>query len=138
MYPHHVKTYGHPSTFGYKDFIPMWKAEKFDAGKLASFFKSIGAKYVVSMAVHHDNFDNWDSKYHRWNSVKMGPKKDIIGEWEKACRITSYNVCYTKLLRLVFGHIMANVIILARLFGLKARTPLTEFHWWQNATKAIM
>ena len=86
VYPHHVKTYGHPSTFGYKDFIPMWKAEKFDAGELARFFKSIGAKYVVSMAVHHDNFDNWDSKYHRWNSVKMGPQKDIIGEWEKACR----------------------------------------------------
>lgn len=85
VYPHHVETYGHPTEFGYKDFIPMWKAEKFDAGKLAAFFKSIGARYVVPMAVHHDNFDNWDSKYHRWNSVKMGPKIDIIGEWKKAC-----------------------------------------------------
>ncbi len=85
VYPHHVETYGHPSKFGYKDFIPMWKAEKFDADKLAKFFKKCGARYVVPMAVHHDNFDNWDSKYHKWNSVKMGPKRDIIGEWKKAC-----------------------------------------------------
>ncbi len=86
VYRHHVETYGHPSVFGYKDFIPMWKAEKFDADQLAVFFKSIGAKYVVPMAVHHDNFDNWDSKHHRWNAVDMGPKRDLIGEWEKACR----------------------------------------------------
>ena len=86
VYDHHVKNYGHPSKFGYKDFIPMWKAEKFDADKLAKFFKKIGAKYVVPMAVHHDNFDNWDSKYHKWNSVNMGPKRDIIGEWKKACQ----------------------------------------------------
>jgi alpha-L-fucosidase len=66
---HHVKTYGHPTKFGYKDFIPMWKAEKFDADELAQFFKSIGARYVVPMAVHHDNFDNWNSKHHRWKWV---------------------------------------------------------------------
>ncbi len=86
VYRHHVETYGHPTEFGYKDFIPMWKAEKFDADKMAVFFKSIGAKYVVPMAVHHDNFDNWNSKHHRWNSVNMGPKKDLIGEWKKACQ----------------------------------------------------
>ena len=86
VYPHHVETYGHPTEFGYKDFIPMWKAEKFDAGKLAALFKKNGARYVVPMAVHHDNFDNWDSKYHKWNSVDMGPGIDIIGEWKKACK----------------------------------------------------
>ncbi|MCG8684015.1 MAG: alpha-L-fucosidase, partial [Desulfobacterales bacterium] len=86
VYDHHVKNYGHPTKFGYKDFIPMWKAEKFDANKLARLFKKIGARYVVPMAVHHDNFDNWDSKHHKWNSVNMGPKRDIIGEWKKACQ----------------------------------------------------
>lgn len=86
VYDHHVKTYGHPSKFGYKDFIPLWKAEKFNADKLAKLFQKAGAKYVVPMAVHHDNFDNWDSKYHKWNSVNMGPKIDIIGHWKKACQ----------------------------------------------------
>ena len=83
-YKHHVETYGHPSEFGYKDFIPMWKAEKFDPDKLVGLFKEAGAKYFTPCAVHHDNFDLWDSKYHEWNSVKMGPKKDLIGMWREA------------------------------------------------------
>ncbi|TNJ41502.1 alpha-L-fucosidase [Tamlana fucoidanivorans] len=86
VYQHHLNTYGHPTEFGYKDFIPLWRAEKFDAEELAAFFKKIGAKYIVPMAVHHDNFDNWNSKHHRWNAVNMGPKRDIIGEWQKACK----------------------------------------------------
>ena len=86
VYRHHCETYGHPTKFGYKDFLPLWKAEKFDAGELAGFFKSIGAKYVVPVAVHCDNFDNWNSVHHRWNSVNMGPGIDFVGEWKKACR----------------------------------------------------
>lgn len=84
VYDHHVKTYGHPSQFGYKDFIPMWKAEHFDPDELVGFFKSIGARYIVPVAVHHDNFDNWNSKHHRWNAVKMGPRRDLVGDWKKA------------------------------------------------------
>jgi alpha-L-fucosidase len=83
-YAHHVKTYGHPSEFGYKDFIPMWKAEKFDPDRLVKLFKRSGAKYFTPVAVHHDNFDLWNSKYHKWNAVNMGPKKDLIGMWKKA------------------------------------------------------
>ena len=83
-YKHHVETYGHPSKFGYKDFIPMWKAERFDPDKLVALFKRAGAKYFTPCAVHHDNFDLWDSKHHRWNAVNMGPKKDIIGMWREA------------------------------------------------------
>ncbi len=83
-YEHHVKTYGHPSEFGYKDFIPMWKAENFDPDKLVGLFKYSGAKYFTPAAVHHDNFDLWDSKHHKWNSVNMGPKKDLIGMWRDA------------------------------------------------------
>jgi alpha-L-fucosidase len=83
-YKHHVKTYGHPSEFGYKDFIPMWKAENFDPDKLVALFKKAGAKYFTPCAVHHDNFDLWDSKHHKWNAVKMGPKKDLIGMWREA------------------------------------------------------
>ena len=83
-YKHHVENYGHPSKFGYKDFIPMWKAEKFDPDKLVALFKRAGAKYFTPCAVHHDNFDLWDSKHHRWNSVNMGPKKDLMGMFREA------------------------------------------------------
>ena len=83
-YAHHVKTYGHPSEFGYKDFIPLWKAERFDPDALLALFKEAGAKYFTPCAVHHDNFDLWDSKHHEWNSVNMGPEKDLIGMWREA------------------------------------------------------
>jgi len=85
-YNYHVTRFGHPSKFGYKDFIPMWKAENFDPVALAALYKECGAKFIGVMAVHHDNFDLWDSTWQPWNSAKMGPKRDIVGEWEKATR----------------------------------------------------
>jgi alpha-L-fucosidase len=84
QYEHHLKTYGHPSKFGYKDIIPLWKAQKWDPEALMALYVKAGAKYFVSMGVHHDNFDLWKSKFHRWNSVNMGPKRDVVGEWKKA------------------------------------------------------
>jgi alpha-L-fucosidase len=84
QYEHHLKHYGHPSKSGYKDIIPLWKAEKFEPDALMALYAKAGAKYFVSMGVHHDNFDLWDSKYHRWNAVKMGPHRDIVGAWQKA------------------------------------------------------
>ena len=81
---YHVATYGPPSKFGYKDLIPNWKAAKFDPDYLMGLYKKAGAKYFFSMAVHHDNFDLWDSKYTRWNSVNMGPKIDVVGAWKNA------------------------------------------------------
>jgi len=81
---YHLKTYGHPSEFGYADFIPMWKAEKFDPDALLALFKKAGAKYFTPCAVHHDNFDLWDSPHQPWNSVNMGPKKDITKLWKDA------------------------------------------------------
>jgi alpha-L-fucosidase len=86
QYEHHVKTYGHPSKFGFKDTIPLWKAEKFDADHLMGLYKKAGAKYFMSMGIHHDNFDLWNSKFNRWNSVNMGPRKDIVGMWKKAAQ----------------------------------------------------
>lgn len=85
-YREHVKRFGHPSEFGMKDFIPMWKAEKFNPEELVSLYKSVGARYFVCMANHHDNFDNYNSKYQPWNSVNMGPKRDIVGDFAKAAR----------------------------------------------------
>jgi alpha-L-fucosidase len=86
QYKYHVEKYGHPSKFGFKDIIPTWKAERFDPEHLMSLYKKAGAKYFVSMGVHHDNFDMWNSKHHRWNAANMGPKRDIVGEWSKAAK----------------------------------------------------
>jgi alpha-L-fucosidase len=86
IYRAHVARYGHPSKFGFKDVIHEWKAEKWDPEQLVDFYRKSGAKFFAAMANHHDNFDLWDSKYQPWNSVRVGPKKDIIGGWEKAAR----------------------------------------------------
>lgn len=86
QYKYHVEHYGHPSKFGYKDTIPNWKAEKFDADHLMELYKKAGAKYFMTMGVHHDNFDLWNSKHNQWNAVNMGPKKDIVGAFAKAAR----------------------------------------------------
>ena len=85
-YKHHLETWGHPSKHGFKDIIPLWKAEKFDPERLMDLYKAAGARYFVSMGVHHDNFDLWNSKHQNWNAVKMGPKRDIVGAWQKAAR----------------------------------------------------
>jgi len=84
QYRYHIRHYGHPSKFGYKDIVQLWKAENFDPEGLMDMYVSAGAKYFVSQAMHHDNFFNYPSKIHRWNSVNMGPKKDIVGLWKKA------------------------------------------------------
>ncbi|OGV66970.1 MAG: hypothetical protein A2283_03240 [Lentisphaerae bacterium RIFOXYA12_FULL_48_11] len=86
QYQHHLENYGHPSEHGYKDIIPLWKAEKWDPDRLMSLYKKAGAKYFVSMGCHHDNFDLWNSKYNKWNAVNMGPKRDVVQEWQKAAR----------------------------------------------------
>lgn len=83
---YHVAHYGHPSKFGYKDIIPLWKAERWDPEKLMALYKKTGAKYFVSMGTHHDNFFLWNSKIHKWNAANMGPKKDVLGTWQKAAK----------------------------------------------------
>jgi alpha-L-fucosidase len=79
-FKHHVETYGPQSQFGYKDFIPQFTATEFDAHEWVGLFKKSGAMYVVPVAEHHDGFAMYDCSYSEWNAVKMGPKRDIIGE----------------------------------------------------------
>jgi len=86
QYKAHLAEYGHPSTNGFKDVIHAWKAERFDPDTLLKFYKDNGAKYFMALANHHDNLDLWNSKYQPWNSVNVGPKKDLIGGWAKAAR----------------------------------------------------
>jgi len=86
QYEHHVRAYGHPSRFGYKDICHLWGAKRWDPEALVALYKRAGAEYLVSLATHHDNFDCWDSKYQPWNCVNVGPKRDIVGTWARAAR----------------------------------------------------
>lgn len=86
VYKHHVATYGDPSTFGYKDFIPKFKLEKFDPEQWAELYKQSGAKFAGPVAEHHDGFSMWASKVNRWNAKDMGPQRDVVGELVAAIR----------------------------------------------------
>jgi len=86
QYDHHVRTYGHPSKFGYKDICHLWSAERWDPDALVRLYKRAGAEYLVALATHHDNFDCWDSAYQPWNCVNVGPKRDVVGTWAKSAR----------------------------------------------------
>ena len=86
QYNYHVKTYGHPSRFGYKDICNIWRAENWDPEELIRLYAKAGAKYFVALGNHHDNFDCWNSRHQPWNCMNVGPKKDIVGTWEKVAR----------------------------------------------------
>jgi alpha-L-fucosidase len=86
QYNDFIQHYGHPSEFGFKDVDNAWRAEHWDPKKLMALYRAAGAKYFVALANHHDNFDCYDSTYQEWNSVRLGPRRDIVGAWEKAAR----------------------------------------------------
>ncbi len=79
-YEHHLKTYGEHKNFGYKDFVPMFKAERFDAGEWAELFEKAGAQYVIPVGEHHDGFMMYDSDISEWNAAKKGPMRNVLGE----------------------------------------------------------
>jgi alpha-L-fucosidase len=85
-FQHHLKTYGTLDKFGYKDFIPKFKAEKFDADEWADLFQKAGAQFAGPVTEHADGFAMWNSKLTKWNAAQMGPKRDIVGELSKAIR----------------------------------------------------
>ncbi len=85
-FEHHVKTYGPQSRFGYKDFIPLFTAGKFDPAAWAALFKAAGARYVVPVAEHHDGFPMYASDFTEWSAAKMGPRRDVVGELATAVR----------------------------------------------------
>ncbi len=87
QYKYHVEHYGHPSKVGFKDVVATFKGEQWDPEHLMDLYQKAGAKYFVSMGVHHDNFDMWNSKHQpRWNAAASGPKKDIVGMYRRAAR----------------------------------------------------
>lgn len=92
-FDHHVATYGPQKEFGYKDFIPLFTAEKFDPDEWLALFERAGARYFFPVAEHHDGFQMYDSELSQFNSVKMGPKRDILGELKNAAEKTALHFC---------------------------------------------
>ncbi len=95
VYRHHVEAYGDPAEFGYKSFIPMFKAERFDPSEWAALARASGARFAGLAVVHHDGFLLWDSDVSRWNAADMGPKRDLFGEYAAALREEDLKVLAT-------------------------------------------
>lgn len=85
-YAHHIARYGAQAKFGYKDLVPLFTAPKFDPAAWAQLFRAAGARYVVPVAEHHDGFALYDSRLSDWTAVKMGPRRDLLGELSRAIR----------------------------------------------------
>jgi alpha-L-fucosidase len=85
-YENHLRNYGHPSEVGYKDVLRTWNPEQLDPAAQVRLYRDAGARFLFIQAVHHDNFDNWNSRYQRWNSVNLGPRRDLLREWTSAAR----------------------------------------------------
>ena len=92
-YAHHIATYGPHTQFGYKDFIPKFKAEHFDPAAWTSLFRDAGARYIVPVAEHHDGFSMYDTHLSDYSAVKMGPKRDIVGEVKAAAKSHGLHFC---------------------------------------------
>ena len=92
-FSHHTKTYGRQKDFGYKDFIPLFKAEKFDAAEWMQLFEDAGAKYVMPVAEHHDGFQMYKSVLSHWNAAEMGPKRDVLGELKREAEARGMMFC---------------------------------------------
>lgn len=125
-FEHHKKTYGEHKDFGYKDFIPMFKAEKFNPDEWADLFKEAGARYVIPVAEHHDGFQMYRSDLSRYNAYEMGPKRDILGELKEAFEKRN----------LIFGassHRVEHAFFMGhgRKFDSDIKEPLTlgDFYW---------
>ncbi len=92
-YKHHIETYGDHKDFGYKDFIPMFKAENFNADEWAELFRQAGAKYVMPVAEHHDGFQMYRSELSHFNAYEMGPKRDVLAEMKAAFEERGMTFC---------------------------------------------
>jgi alpha-L-fucosidase len=85
-YNYHLSHFGDPSEYGYKDICKNWVIDQWDPNALMDLYVQMGARFFMAMGSHHDNFDNFDSTYQPWNSVRVGVKKDIVGTWEPIAR----------------------------------------------------
>ncbi len=92
-FKHHLETYGPHTQFGYKDFIPHFTGDKFDAEAWLALFKKAGARYIMPVAEHHDGFAMYKTQFNRWSAPNMGPKRDVIGELKTAAQACDIHFC---------------------------------------------
>jgi alpha-L-fucosidase len=85
-YANHIRDFGHPSVAGYKDILQNWNPAALDPAALTKTYYAAGARFLLVQGVHHDEYDNWNSRYQQWNSVKLSPHRDLLSEWKTAVR----------------------------------------------------
>ena len=139
QYEHHLKTYAHPSQSGFMEIDNLWKAENWRPEELMELYVRAGAKYFVALANHHDNFDNYDSKYHAWNSVNVGPKRDLIGIWEKTARahglrfgVTNHSAHSWHWLQTAYGYDAEGEMAGIRYDAFKLTKADGKGKWWEG------
>ena len=98
-FEHHRRTYGDQKDFGYKDFIPLFTAERFDPDGWISLFREAGARFVMPVCEHHDGFAMYDTAFNRWNAKAMGPRRDVAMELKAACEKQGLTFCASTHLR---------------------------------------
>jgi alpha-L-fucosidase len=138
-YDYHVKTYGHPSKVGFMEIDNLWKAEKWDPARLIGLYKRAGAKYFFAMGTHHDNLDMYDSKYQAWNSVNVGPKKDLVGTWAKVVRenglrlgVTNHSSWANRWLQPAYGYDAEGPLAGVRYDAYTLRKEDGKGKWWDG------
>ena len=139
VYDHHVKTYGHPSEFGFMEIDNLWKAERWEPERLMALYERAGAKYFFALANHHDNFDAYDSKYHAWNSVNVGPKKDIVGTWAKVARahglrfgVSNHSAHAWHWFQVAYGYDIEGPLAGVRYDAARLRQADGKGRWWEG------
>jgi alpha-L-fucosidase len=144
-YRHHLENYGHPADFGFMEIENLWKAEGWDPEALLKLYKNAGARYFVALANHHDNFDAYDSKYHEWNSVRIGPRQDIIGRWSKLARqqglrfgVSNHSAHAWHWFQTAYGYDAEGPRAGERYDAFKLRKQDGKGKWWQGLDPQIL
>ncbi|MFI3269596.1 MAG: alpha-L-fucosidase [Rikenellaceae bacterium] len=139
---HHRETYGDPSEFSYRDFIPMWRAERFDAEAWADLFQEGGAKFFTMMAMHHDNYPLWNSETTPINSARTGPKRDFVAEMERAVRkrglkfgVSNHSAWNSRFFE--FYHKNGFNDEKSSLYGHKSNPTADNSEWWARSTELV-
>jgi alpha-L-fucosidase len=139
QYDFHVAHYGHPSKFGFMEIDRLWTPDRWDPQALMQLYKAAGAKYFVALANHHDNFDTYASRHHAWNSVRIGPKKDIVGTWAKVARaaglrfgVSNHSAHAWHWFQVAYGYDGEGPLAGVRYDAARLRASDGKGKWWQG------
>lgn len=139
QYEHHLKTYGHPSKVGFMEMDRLWTADRWEPERLMDLYRRAGAKYFFALANHHDNFDAFASKHHAWNSLNVGPKRDLVGEWGKCARsaglrfgVTNHSAHTWHWFQPAYGYDPEGPLVGVRYDAYRLRKADGKGKWWEG------